>query len=354
LLTRTEEFDNAAWVSASTTNVTVTGNSATAPDGSLTAAIYTAGPNAGVSAAVSLGQQANATVVGPHRQSIWVRGVGPTIGKSIRFWWWFAGGGAATGDSGTITPVLTSEWQKIVATPNVTTVGQAFFRLDTGAGFGSFLAGEEMEIWHPQLETGSTATDYQRVGSTYDVTEAGQADNYHLVFDGVDDFMVTPTIDFTGTDEMSVFAGVRKLSDAGVGLVSELGTGAQAGSFYLAAPRTSGVGNYGFNTGVTLFRDAISPSDYASPVTSLISGLADLSADTSSLRVNGVNVASNSSDFGTGNFGNYPLYIGSRAGTSFRFNGHLYSLITRGALTSGDTLTTTEKYVASKTAGVSL
>jgi hypothetical protein len=72
------------------------------------------------------------------------------------------------------------------------------------------------------------------------------------------------------------------------------------------------------------------------------------------LRENGIQTGSDSLDQGTGNYGNYPLYIGSRAGTSLRFNGHIYSLIVRGKLTEGNTLTATEKYVASKTAGVTL
>src|SRR5690606_37164091 len=35
-----------------------------------------------------------------------------------------------------------------------------------------------------------------------------------LVFDGVDDFLSTGSIDFTGTDKMTVAAGVRKFASA--------------------------------------------------------------------------------------------------------------------------------------------
>lgn len=45
---------------------------------------------------------------------------------------------------------------------------------------------------------------------------------YYLEFDGSDDFLVTNSIDFTATDEVSLFAGVRKLSDVATGMVCEI------------------------------------------------------------------------------------------------------------------------------------
>lgn len=52
---------------------------------------------------------------------------------------------------------------------------------------------------------------------------------------------------------------------------------------------------------------------------------------------------------GTGNFGNYPLYIGARAGTSLFLDGHLYSLIVRGAQSTAAEIAAAEAYVNSKT-----
>ena len=54
---------------------------------------------------------------------------------------------------------------------------------------------------------------------------------------------------------------------------------------------------------------------------------------------------------GTGNFGNYPLYIGARGGTSLYLNGQLYSLIVRGLLTDAATVDAVENYVEYKTFG---
>jgi len=46
-------------------------------------------------------------------------------------------------------------------------------------------------IWGAQLELGSIATNYQRVGNEYDVTEAGVESLSYLSFDGAGDHMVT-------------------------------------------------------------------------------------------------------------------------------------------------------------------
>jgi hypothetical protein len=51
-------------------------------------------------------------------------------------------------------------------------------------------------IWGAQLETGSTATAYQRVTDQYNVTEAGVSSVSYLFFDGVNDSLATPSINF--------------------------------------------------------------------------------------------------------------------------------------------------------------
>jgi hypothetical protein len=185
---------------------------------------------------------------------------------------------------------------------------------------------------------------------------------YYLEFDGVDDFMVTPSINFTGTNKMSVFAGVRKLNDA-ISVALEISTNqtANARAFVLATGPIPGP--LGTLTGY-IYRSrgnaaananhAGQAATFSAPDTAVISGVSDISGDTSQIRRNGVAGTTGTADQGTGNYGNYPLYIGSRAGSQAAFNGHIYSMIVRGALTDGDNLTKTEAYVASKTAGVTL
>jgi hypothetical protein len=61
-----------------------------------------------------------------------------------------------------------------------------------------------------QLELGAVRTGYQNVVSVFDITESGKRSIYGLWADGIDDGMVTPSIDFSGTDKVTIFAAVRK------------------------------------------------------------------------------------------------------------------------------------------------
>ena len=171
---------------------------------------------------------------------------------------------------------------------------------------------------------------------------------YYLSFDGVDDALQTGNIDFTGTDKMTVWAGITKLSDAVTGTVVELSASKNAnnGVFALFAP-LSGSPDISWYSKGTNERSASSTSESA-PVTRVITGIGNISGDISSLRVNGAVVQTATADQGPGNFGNYPLYIGARAGTSLYFNGRLYSLIVRGAQTPLSQIEAAERYIKQK------
>lgn len=220
---------------------------------------------------------------------------------------------------------------------------------------GSNSTGYTVTFNRVQLETGSSATNYQKVVATTDVTESGFADLWHLVFDGSDDSLVTNSIDFTATDEMTVIAGVRKLSDAATQMILELSAnvGSNSGSFYLTAAELTGAsGNFSFKT-----RGDVNPAAYANsgtilaPATRVISGLGDISSDAASIRINSTQT-DYSADQGSGNFGNHILYIGRRGGSSLPYNGHLYQLIIRGKTTPTGKLLEAERFVGRKT-GVS-
>jgi hypothetical protein len=182
-----------------------------------------------------------------------------------------------------------------------------------------------------QLELGSVRSTYQLVAdaSGFDITEAGKADCWYLYGGGVADprWMQTPTIT-PNTDKVQVFAGVRKLSDANRASVVEMSTtiASNNGAFLMTAPDTSA--SYAFATK----GDVNSTSDisgFTAPITNVVTGLGDISGDSAVLRLNGSQVAQNTSDQGAGNYLAYPAYIMSRAGTSLFFNGEIYALATR-------------------------
>lgn len=173
----------------------------------------------------------------------------------------------------------------------------------------------------------------------------------YLEFDGVDDFLVTPSIDFSGTDKMFVCAGVRKLSDAATGVIVELSGSviANNGAFALYSPYISGV-TYGYglsSKGTVSSTRAIAgfPANHLS----VVSGNMEVSTDFVDLRVNGTGPGTGTGDQGTGNFGNYPFYIGRRGGTTAPFSGHLYGLVVAGVRASVSQVRQTEGYMNSRT-----
>ena len=196
---------------------------------------------------------------------------------------------------------------------------------------------------------------YQRVNTATDYDTAGF--NPYLSFNGVNQWLQTNSIDLTYGDKMFVCAGVRKLSDAAAGFVVELSSSADTtnGSFYLLAPYASNP-SFGFGTrGSSL--TAVYATGYTSPVTSVVSASYDnggaTQTDEIKPRINGSTVTvtdgGKSATAGTGNYGNYPFYIGARADSSLWFNGRLYGLVVAGKAASASEIASTEAWLNQKT-----
>jgi hypothetical protein len=184
----------------------------------------------------------------------------------------------------------------------------------------------------------------------------------YLSFDGVDDFLVTPTIT-PGTDKAQVFAGVRKLSDAARRMFLETSTGGLAGSFMLEAPDAAAA-RYSMRLrgdGASSIQ-VVTPSSYAAPITNVMSAFYDIAASTAltemTMRLNASSVSmsdnSGGSTAGGGNFTAQALYIGRRGGSSLPFNGNIYGITVRfGANLDASTISNMEAWLAAKT-GVAL
>jgi len=180
---------------------------------------------------------------------------------------------------------------------------------------------------------------------TYQVDSNGRG---YLNFDGSDDFLVTPTIT-PGTDKVQVFAGVRKSSDAARGMLVELGNAPGLQTWRIEAPDGPALQRYLWNSSGSSSSSTVA-SGYAAPITNVLTGIGDIAADTAILRVNAAQAGSYAADQGTGDYGNYPVYIGRRGGTSLPFNGRIYSLICRfGPNLTADQIAQTEAWVNSKT-----
>jgi hypothetical protein len=210
-----------------------------------------------------------------------------------------------------------------------------------------------VEAWGAQLEVGSSATAYQKVGLTSDVTESGKRDCWGLLFDGSDDSLQTASVDFSATDKTTVMAGVRRQSNAAIGILFEMSTnvGSNNGVLVAYTPNDTLEDKILFASKGTTSR-FVESNSLGTPSTFIFAGTSDISGDLVGLRVNGVGLTSNTSDQGSGNYGNYPIYIGSRAGSSLRLNGLIYTLVIRGATTPTGTIADFERNLLARRCGV--
>jgi hypothetical protein len=365
LLTFSEQFDNAAWAK---TNATVTANSVVAPDGTTTADKLVESATSGYHIASQfigsvVATSVTFTVYAKAAERSWLL-LSAYVGSDAICYFDLATPAVGTmgaGCTGTITAVGSDGWYRCSVTRTVTAGTYGLGHIvgpTTGNNVGSY-AGDITKgilIWGAQLELGSTATNYQRVTTQHDVTEAGVASVSYLYFDGADDAMVTSSVNFTSTNKMTAFAGYRAILKTGSAMMFELSSvNSNVGSFSLNQGPIAGTTGFGalMNTGSVV-------GAQTDPLTIPYTSVASLKLDSAlvgtaneiSLRMNGTatplpNIIG--SDSGTGNFGNYPFYIGARNGSQFHFAGHIYSLIARGAFTDAPTIASTETYVAGKT-----
>lgn len=192
---------------------------------------------------------------------------------------------------------------------------------------------------------------YQRVTTATDYDQSGFLPR--LAFNGASSGMYSAaSVDFSASDEMTVLAGLTKLSDATRGMIVELGPDTTA-SFAMQGPHNNLATTWAFYSRGSGGQALVAPSPYPAPETAVIRGLAKISAPSSAIARNGVQLAITAASQGTGNYGNHALYIGRRNNASLPYNGDIFQLIVRGALTSGADLTSAEQYVAQRT-GVTL
>lgn len=173
---------------------------------------------------------------------------------------------------------------------------------------------------------------------------------FYASFDGVDDFLVTiGSVNMSTSDSLSLLTAVRKSSDSAVSIVAEFSAdvNANTGCFYLTAPQFAATGNYGFTSKGTLATNNTAAT-YTAPHTAVISARAKISTDTNKLSVNGELEVSTTGDQGTGNYGNYPLYLGRRGGTTLQFNGHIYAMVIVAKYASDGEIYEAEKILADR------
>jgi hypothetical protein len=327
LISSTESM-SLTWVP---TRASVAENATTAPDGTSTADKIVEDNSASNTHRIAIGVTSSATT---HTASVYLK----AAGRDYAFVYLDANNGTgsffdlANGVTGAVSGAVTSAiqsvgngWYRCSVTGGATAT-PAMWILTADSISSSSYTGDGTSgifIWGAQLELG-TLTDYQRVG----------------------------------TDKMTVMAGVRKNSDAADGMVCELTTtvNSNTGSFYFTAPELPSF-SYALLSRGTATASATQRASFATaaglaPNTSVISSTHDIAGDLTTIRRNGVAGTSATDDKGSGSFSSAILYIGSRANSSVRFNGIIYTLIIRGATTPTGTIADFEKNLLRIRAGM--
>ena len=271
-----------------------------------------------------------------------------------------ANGTITSGGGGTqfVDPLVTDEgsgWYRIsFTTATMSNFNKYAYRQNAN---GDGTSGVLFTMPQYELRNATTPTAYQRVTTAFDVTEAGQRDCYGVRADGTDDFYTTASIDFTGTDKVTVFAALRKLSDAATGVFAELtnSIALNNGAFVVAAPALSGTDKYRFESkGTTPASANTTNVAFNAPITNVITGLGDIGAPLATLRVNGAVLSTITTTQGTGNYANDVLYLFRRGGTTLPFNGNLYALIVAGGSYPLSTIQRVERLLSRITPTVNL
>jgi hypothetical protein len=337
-LTFSEQFDNAAWAP---TGVTIAAPTKVSASELSFPAVTAAGD-------ISILYNQFTSLAADHTGSIELKAkAAGDVGKKIGI---YINDGSATNF---VFHTLTSDWVRV--TVSEVTSASATCRFNAGV-LGSTYGGQTqgavtVNVRYADCRVtndGVGIPAYQRINAATDYDTSGFP--LYLKFDGVDDSLSTAGIDFSATDKMSLFAGVRKLSDATQGMIAELSASSTTnnGAFYLLGPANGATGDYGWRSKGTVAAN-VTATTFTAPLTNVLTGIGDVAGDSSILRLNGVAATPVTTDQGTGTFGNYPLYIGRRAGTSLQANIRLYSLIVRGAQSTPEQIVATETWVNGKT-----
>lgn len=370
LLERTQDFSNAVWAltgsaspsTAAPTKGTTTGTRPDNTSGTIDTVTF---PAVSSGAWSFIGQSPSLRIFDQTTFSVYARisSGTATIYLSVQS----TGAGPSSGNFYTASGfTLTTSWQKISISGTQTTIGgdtSCVIGFDTRADAGQTNSSSlTVQLWGADFRVNRDTSDlpsYQRVTTSTDYDAVGFRP--YLRFDGTDDFLLTSSIDFTGTNKITSFSAFRKRLNAFSAIV-ELSPSVDTnnGSFliYTGGTATAGVDRKAIEIAL---RGTQTTLAYFTPVndglySAIVTAEFDISQSARAselvrLRLNGANgtvTYGGAADAGTGNFGNYALFIGRRNNASGPFNGHFYGCIVRAAASSIADVTDTESWLNSR------
>ena len=176
----------------------------------------------------------------------------------------------------------------------------------------------------------------------------------YLAHNGINQWMRTAAFAW-GSDKATICAGVMRAAGTEGRILFELSykVNSNPSSFSVSAPENDALSYASVARGSatsTLSQLAYIPSAPGAVAdTSVITAMHSISGDMSTIRQNGVSGVDGTADKGAGNFGTYPLYAGSRAGTSLFFNGNRYPSMGINRLLTEAELAQVEAWVNQRT-----
>lgn len=205
---------------------------------------------------------------------------------------------------------------------------------------------------HTVLST-DASLPYQRVNTSSDYDFDFAKFPPYLRYDGVDDSQASAaTVDLTGTDKITVVGAWHK-AVAGTTVTLELSPNVDSNLNAFNLATDVGAVNWYLSSGGNAqgqLRAYLTPA--VSPVSHVLSAVIDRSIASSSQitsRLNGVVPSTTyAGTASTGNFGNYTMFVGSRNGSSLRFNGREYGFALFNTTLSASELAAVEAYFRSK------
>lgn len=229
--------------------------------------------------------------------------------------------------AGSITLTGTAIGVYTAGTHSVTTTAGTLTATVLGTVTQADLRETNVGVGLPAYQAVVTSTNYDTAGFPV-----------YIRANGSNQFLVTNSINFSATDKMTTWMGVRSLTafSGARGMLVELSTlVTNAGAFALDVTpdvyRIFGVSNSG-----NLLSTILAPI-----ITNVITG--QWNESSISLRGNGTLNATGTQV--SASFGNYPAYFYARAGTGVFFNGNDYGSIARGAASTATQITDGETWI---------
>lgn len=232
---------------------------------------------------------------------------------------------------------------------------------NSGTGVTSTTNGDYVIVEQPQVEAAAAFSSYEERGAAYEGPASGDS-VAAIYFDGSNDFLASPAIDFTGTNKITLYTAWNKRRPANeFSVIAELssdnpttngsfalidnGGGSGDNSYFFAIRGTSLVEKYLTQQLPPMDRSTISvvydiAGNNTTAITASVTTDSGAGTEYSAL----TNVSGTTP--GTGNFGNQALYVGKRGGGgSGPSNGYMIgALVVLGRAPTGtefaDTVTT--------------